>query len=272
MPLTRNRIREIRSLSQKKVRDELGLFVAEGLRLVRDAAESEFEIPEVYSTARFGSSSPGAHLVSLLGRRGARCMEVSPRELARIADTVHAQGVVALVRMKRVSTDDLFHRRRPPGPLVALEGIADPGNLGSIIRTCDWFGAAGILLGRKSVDLYNPKVVRSTMGGIFHVPVVCGVDLPGAVARAKELGYALFVTDPAASLLEEDVRFPERSLIAFGGEARGVSGELQRMADARVAIRRYGRAESLNVGVACGILLAAHRRSEISRRSNAEDT
>jgi TrmH family RNA methyltransferase len=185
---------------------------------------------------------------------------VTHRELSQFADTVNALGVLALVRKRNESAGELIRRLAPPALIVALDGIADPGNLGSIVRTCDWFGAGGILLGRASVDLYNPKVVRSTMGGIFHVPVVTGLDLPLCAVQAKEQGYTVYVTDPSADLFDADVRFPERSLIVFGNEARGVSEDLSRIADERVAIRRYGAAESLNVGVACGILLSAHRR------------
>jgi TrmH family RNA methyltransferase len=260
MSLTRNRIRAIRSLSQKKVRDELDLFVVEGLRLVRDAAESAFDIPEAFSTAAFEASTAGGNLMGLLRARGARCQQVSPRELSQFADTVNAQGVFALVRKRNESAEGLMRRTALPALLVGLDGIADPGNLGSIVRTCDWFGAGGILLGRTSVDLYNPKVVRATMGGIFHVPVVTGLDLPMSAVQAKERGYTVFVADPRADLFDADVRFPERSLVVFGNEAHGVSEDLSRVADARVAIRRYGAAESLNVGVACGILLCAHRR------------
>jgi TrmH family RNA methyltransferase len=260
MSLTRNRIREIRSLSQKKVRDELGLFVAEGLRLVKDAAESSFDIPEAFSTREFESSPAGGDLMGLLRARGARCQQVSRSELAQFADTVNAQGVLAVVRKRNESAGDLIGRVGRPALLVALDGISDPGNLGSIIRTCDWFRAGGILLGRDSVDLYNPKVVRATMGGIFHVPLVTGLDLPQAAMHAKEQGFTVFVTDPSADLFCGDVRFPESSVVAFGNEAHGVSEGLRRVADARVAIRRYGSAESLNVGVACGILLSAHRR------------
>ncbi len=261
MPLTRNRIRAIRSLSQKKVRDELDLFFVEGLRLVRDAAESAFDIPEAFSTAAFEATPAGGDLMRLLRTRGADCRQVTQRELSQCADTVNAQGVLAIVRRRNENAGELMSRIAAPSLIVGLDGIADPGNLGSIIRTCDWFGAGGIFLGRNSVDLYNPKVVRSTMGGIFHVPVVAGLDLPRAAGEAKDLGYALYVADPSAELFDADVRFPERSLIVFGNEAHGVSEDLSRMADARVAIRRYGAAESLNVGVACGVLLSAHRRS-----------
>ena len=261
MSLSRNRIREIRSLSQKKVRDAMDLFVIEGLRLVHDAAESTFDIPEAFCTAAFEATPAGGELMGLLRARGAGCRQVTPRELSQCADTVNAQGVLAIVRRRKEDAGELIRRIAPPALLVGLDGIADPGNLGSIVRTCDWFGAGGILLGRTGVDLYNPKAVRATMGGIFHVPVVTGLDLPASVLQAKAHGYRVYVADPRADLTDADVRFAERSLICFGNEAHGVSEDLSRVADARVAIRRYGAAESLNVGVACGVLLSAHRRA-----------
>jgi TrmH family RNA methyltransferase len=260
MPLTRKKALELRSLAQKKARDERGLFVAEGFRLVKDAAESAFEIPEVFFTPEFESTPAGSTLAGALRARGARCERVSAREFAGFADTMHAQGILALVLKKPASAGDLMDRVPLPALLVALDGIADPGNLGTVIRTCDWFAAGGILLGRSSVDVYNPKVVRATMGGIFHVPVATGIDLPAAAARARQQGYKVYVADPSADLFETDLHFTERSLLAFGNEAHGISPELARVADARVAIRRFGSAESLNVGVACGIFLAAHRR------------
>jgi TrmH family RNA methyltransferase len=186
---------------------------------------------------------------------------VSPRELSEIADTVHAQGVLALVRTRDAGAEELIRAIPPPPLLVALDGIADPGNLGTIVRTCDWFGAGGILLGKTSVDIFNPKVIRSTMGGIFHLPVAPGVDLPAVLRTAKAGGYGIVVADPRGEAGEEGVTFPARTVLVFGSEAHGVSDDLSAIADTRVAIRRSGRGESLNVSVSCGILLAAYRRS-----------
>jgi TrmH family RNA methyltransferase len=260
MPLTKNRIREISALARKTVREERGLFVAEGLRLVTDAAASAAEIPEAFATAEFASSEQGARLMEVLRRRGTICTNATDREFAGIADTVNAQGVLALVRAEKVTAEDLMDRLGAPSVVVALDGIADPGNLGSILRTCDWFGTGGVLLGSGSVDLYNPKVVRATMGGIFRVPVAVDLDLPEEALRAKARGYTVFVADQSARVPLAEARFPERTLIALGNEAHGVSAALARIADERISIPRFGSAESLNVGVACGILLAAHRR------------
>jgi TrmH family RNA methyltransferase len=129
-----------------------------------------------------------------------------------------------------------------------------------MIRTCDWFGLGGVLLGRNSVELYNPKVVRATMGGVFHLRVADDVDLLSAVTKAKEAGYSVYVADTSGEVHIDRVRFAEKTMVVFGNEAWGVSDRLKECADVRVAIRRYGAAESLNVAVACGIFLAGIHR------------
>ena len=147
--------------------------------------------------------------------------------------------------------------------VVALDIIGDPGNLGSIIRSADWFGVQAVLLGRQSVDLYNPKVVRSTMGSIFHLPIVQDLDLLAALSHARELGYTIYGADTEGETHFDKVRFAQRSVIVLGNEAWGLSDAVRKLTDVRVAIRRYGSAESLNVGVACGILLSGlHRKMD----------
>jgi TrmH family RNA methyltransferase len=110
------------------------------------------------------------------------------------------------------------------------------------------------------VEMYNPKVLRSTMGGIFHIPVMGDVDLLSTISRAKGLGFRVYVTDLAGELHVDKVNYNHRSLIVFGNEAWGVSDQVKQLADDRLVIRKYGAAESLNVGVACGIVLSCIHR------------
>lgn len=263
MPLTQKTIKELRSLWQKKGRDEHGLFVVEGRRLAQEAADSDFEILRALHTAEFAADEAGRIVIEKFRKKCARVEQVSARDIERVADTVSTQGVIAVLRQKRVQVDALMAAHESSSVLVALDSVADPGNLGSIVRTCDWFAVDGILLGRTSVDLYNPKVVRATMGGIFHLPVVTEVDLLLTISKSRERGYTVYVADAGGETHFDRVRFAHRSLIVLGNEAWGVSDQVRKLADMRVAIRRYGAAESLNVGVACGVILAGlHRLPE----------
>lgn len=260
MALTRAKVQQLKSLSQKKGRTATGTFLVEGLRLVQEAAASDFVIEEVYYTNEFTDDPAGRTLVDRLGGKTSQIRTVTTRDLGSITDTVTAQGIVAVVRPRVFSVDELLRPTDAPSVLVALDSVADPGNLGSMVRTCDWFGVQGILLGRTSVELHNPKVVRATMGGLFHLPIVEDVDLLSAISNARQTGYQVYVTDAFGETHFDRVRFANKSIIVFGNEAWGVSDQLKRLADVRVAIRRYGAAESLNVGVACGIVLSSLHR------------
>ena len=256
MPLTKARMKALRALAQKKFRDQTGTFLAEGHRLVRDAIASDFEILEGLFTAAFADDAGARPVLTRLRAKCRRVEQVTAREMEQVTETVSPPGVLAVLRQKRENASRLMERRDLATTLVALDGVSDPGNVGSIVRTCDWFGVNGVLLGLESVDLYNPKVVRATMGGIFHLPVVDDVDILSFTTHAKTRGYAVCVTDPAGETHHDRVKFPSRSLIVFGNEARGVSDQVRAMADMRIAIRRYGAGESLNVAVACGIVLS----------------
>jgi RNA methyltransferase, TrmH family len=255
MELTRARIKSIKELSRKKSREERNHFLVEGARLVQEAAESNFTIVEILYTAEFMKQH--GSLLAHLRSRGTKSSQVSSRELDAIADTVTAQGIVGILERRITPWKSLLSGGSTQSVVVALDAIADPGNLGTMIRTCDYFGVGGVLLGKSGVELYNPKVVRATMGSLFHMGIAGDVDLPVAVTHARSLGYRVYATDPHAGTHFDKVTFDPKSLIVFGNEAWGVSDQLKDLADTRVMIRRYGMAESLNVSVSCGVVLSA---------------
>ncbi len=255
---TKRHLKELRDLGKKKPREKQTRFLIEGLRMAEEAAESDFEIQEVLCTEAFARSAPGQSVLERFRRKSPVFSTISERELESIADTVTAQGIVAVVSARRFELESLLQAGRH-SLLVGLDAVADPGNLGSMIRTCDWFGVNGIVIGRNSVELYNPKVLRSTMGGLFHLPIVEDVDLPSIIGRLKTSGYTIYVADGAGEAYAEDTRYADRAFVVMGNEAHGVSVSLKHSADVRVAVRRFGLAESLNVGVACGVLLSAMR-------------
>jgi TrmH family RNA methyltransferase len=258
--LSKAKVKELRELSRKKVRNGEGKFVIEGLRLTQEAVNSDFEIVEAMYTEDAASESAGKALVQRLRKKTPNVLQIPAREMKLIADTVTAQGFIAVVRRKVVAPDSVLRAENIQSVLVAFDAVSDPGNLGSMIRTCDWFGVQGVLLGQNCVELNNPKVLRGTMGGVFHLPIAEEVDLLSFISRAKSMDYKAYVTDIAGETHFDHVRYPHKVLFIFGNEAWGVSDQVKKLADVRVAIRRYGSAESLNVGVACGIVLSALHR------------
>jgi len=260
MTLSKAKLKDLRSLTHKKIRDQQKKFLIEGLRLVGDSIDSGFKLLEVFYTNELKESTAGKDLLVRLGNKTSNLHEISDREMDLISETVTFQGIVAVVKQQEFSLDSMLENPERKSHLVALDAVSDPGNAGTMVRSCDWFGMDGVLFGTNSVDLYNPKVLRATMGGIFHMPIVEGVDLLSTLSRAKELGYTVIVTDQSGETHCDRMNYPTRSLIVFGNEAWGVSDQVKELADFRVSIRRYGLGDSLNVSVACGIILSSVHR------------
>jgi RNA methyltransferase, TrmH family len=259
MKVSKADIKYFRSLSQKKIRQAERKFVLEGWRALKEVLNSSSKIETVAVLARYLEDPDYEPILSKLSERGASIKEMSEMELKQVADTVHAQGVLAVVHQKSQSFES--SRVGNATMIVAADAVSDPGNLGTIVRSSDWFAADMILLGRGTVDLYNEKVVRSTVGSIFHIPIVEDVDLPSALAQLKERGFTIVSFSGDGKQVYTGLQSFRQVVFVFGSEAHGISQEVRTVSDAIVRIPKYGRAESLNVGVACGIVLS-HWRAE----------
>jgi len=257
--ISKSELKFLRSLSQKKVRQREGKFLIEGWKSLNDALNSDFHIDLVAMTQRYAEDSGYQSFIRDINSRKVELKELTDRELNQISDAVHAQGVVGLVRQRKASLDgiDLANAAL----VVLADRIADPGNLGTVIRTCDWFAADALILSEGCVELHNEKVVRSTAGSIFHIPVIENVETDTVLARLKKQGFWIVATAGDARESYTSAIYKERNVIIFSNEAHGVDQQTRRLADAVVTIPRRGKAESLNVGVACGIILS-HLRKE----------
>src|SRR5438552_11361804 len=253
MRLTRAQVDQYRALRRKEGRAAAGQFLLEGWRALTAAIAAD--APIVYVAVR--TDEVDRPELEPLKMRGTAIGTISERDLGRISATEHSQGVVARVKIVRHQIGALFG----PGDrlLLALDAVSDPGNVGTIIRTADWFGASGVLLGRGCVEPFNEKVVRATAGSIFHIPIVDEVELLEVLAQAKATGFRVVVAAAGGSVSLSDWRPAKRNVLVVGSEAHGVSADIRDSADVTVAIPRYGRAESLNAGVAAAILLAHTR-------------
>ena len=252
MYLNQSESKYLRSLQQKKIRDVEHKFLLEGWRPLRDALHSSFRIEFIAVLAEASQKPEYRPILALARERSIVIKEIKELQLKQISDAVHSQGVIALVNQQKEPFD--IKGVQPAHLLVACDHISDPGNLGTILRTCDWFGAGAVLLSEGCVSLYNEKVIRSTAGSIFHLRVFENIDFDSALPSLKSEGFKVIATALNGKTLKA-FSLPEKVVLLLGNEAQGVNIQLIQQADAVMSIPRYGQAESLNVGIACGIFL-----------------
>tara|TARA_R110002049_G_scaffold147001_2_gene309609 strand:- start:282 stop:998 length:717 start_codon:yes stop_codon:yes gene_type:complete len=237
--LSKNQIKLITSLKQKKNRLQYGFFVVEGVKTIKELLQSHLELHALYTIETFNIDAKDEVLIS-------------ENELKRISFLITPNKALAIFKIpepKPVKNDTL---------IVALDAVRDPGNLGTIIRLCDWFGITDLVCSKKTVDCFNPKVIQATMGSITRVNV-CYVDLE---AFLKETALPVF----GAFMEGENVyktKLPKKGVLVMGNEANGVSKQIEAMITEKISIPQFGNiqeTESLNVATATAILLSEFRR------------
>lgn len=249
--MTKAEIQFVRSLADKRARRENGLFTAEGAKLVGEILASPLEVRKLYA---------------LDGVFDGRAERVSPHEMERISSLKTASDSLAVVEQPRYATPDTAPADRLT---LALDGVQNPGNMGTIVRLADWFGIDDIFCSEDSADLYNPKVVQATMGAILRVRVHY-LPLADFLARTAEQGIAVYGT-----VLDGDdiYRTPlgDSGVIVMGNEGRGISAECAETLTRRLSIPSYPAdrrgSESLNVAMAAGIACSEFRRRTANRES-----
>jgi TrmH family RNA methyltransferase len=250
-----NRIRGVAKLNKKDARSETGLFLLEGIQGLKEALERPKLIQEIFATEAAIESHPELFARATSSRIDVQT--VTEPVLKVLADTQTPQGVVAVCRMLDVSLGDVIAEQ--PKLLALLANIRDPGNAGTVLRAADAAGADAVIFSENSVDVYNPKVVRSTTGSLFHLPVVVGSAIAETIAVAKAAGFQVFAAngggDPLPSLDQATLAKP--TLWVFGNEAWGFEQETLDLVDRQVAVPIYGAAESLNLATAASICLYA---------------
>jgi len=248
------------------VREREGLFLAEGPWTVGEVVAHR---PDAVKDLYVDAQAVGRHTAVLETAQtaGLDIREVSPEVLSAMCDTLVPQGIVAVCRPIDVDLDVVLELR--PRLLVILTNIRDPGNAGTVIRSADAAGADAVLLSDSSVDIYNPKVVRSTVGSMFHLPIVTGVPIPELLDRVRGSGLALLAADGSGQSLLGDIDLAEPHAWVMGNEAWGLESDLRDACDALVRVPIYGKAESLNLAMAATICLyasAAAQRAALTSR------
>lgn len=240
-----------RLLSDRRRREKEGCFLVEGVHLVEEALSSGWPVRLILHTPV--AAVRAGFLLQKAKEQGIPLLAVEEGLMAELAETVTPQGIMALVEMSRYNLQSLLESA--PSLLVLVDGVQDPGNLGTIVRSAAAAGAQGVVLLPGTVDLYNPKTIRATMGSLFHLQVVAVEERAEALWCIKGAGFLLVAGVPAGGkpLYELDLTGPVA--LAVGNEARGLSPELLACSDFLATIPMPGRAESLNVAAAASIML-----------------
>jgi TrmH family RNA methyltransferase len=239
--LVKSQVKYIQSLGQKKSRDESGVFIAEGPKIVSELLQ---EIPGQVQQV-LGLKEWLTDHSKLL--QGIDVIEISPAELEKISQLQTPNQVLAVLR----KFDEVSEINGDGKLILALDTIQDPGNLGTIIRIADWFGIEHIVCDRDSADHYNPKVVQATMGSIARVKLLY-TDLAGWLAQQKTVIYAAALDGENITTMQK----PAEGIIIIGNESKGISPAILQLVTKKITIPQKGKAESLNAAVATGIILS----------------
>jgi TrmH family RNA methyltransferase len=246
-----DRVKYVRSLSRRRTRQREGRFFVEGTRLVEEVARAGVRPALVFFTEAWAASEEGQRLLAQLPPAGEGAWPVSEAVLAACADTETPQGILAVVP---------FVENEPgPGLVLVVDGMRDPGNLGTLLRSAEAAGTGQALLAPGTVDLYNPKVVRGAMGAHFRL-AVAALDWPEIARRLEE--RAVWLADAAGEVAYDEVDWTAPSALIVGGEAEGAGPQALAVATGRVSIPMAGGAESLNAAMAGTVILfeAARQR------------
>jgi TrmH family RNA methyltransferase len=242
--VSKNQIKLISSLHQKKHRQTHQLFIAEGIKGIQELLDAHFELDHLYMT-RTDFENVASNLKTVVS-------EADLKKMSALASPNTCLAVFKIPEVKAINSSGL---------IVALDDIRDPGNLGTILRLCDWFGIQQLICSKETVDVYNPKVVQATMGSIARVNISY-LDLIDFIATSKLPVFGTFMDGENMYT----TNLPQEGIIVMGNEANGISSDLEKIIKNRLTIPRFGtlqKTESLNVATATAIILSEFRRATL---------
>ena len=254
--LSKNDIKYYSSLKKKKYREQEGKFLIEGYHLVEECLSSTYSIECVIYSDTIADNKNNKLLVSF-GTKNIPVHVVSKSSFGKLSDTESSQGIAAVVRKKENPPVSSHYKS---DLIIALDRITDPGNLGTIIRTAYWFRAGGVIISESSVDLYNPKVIRSTQGGLFHVNISNNMNLSADLNVLKDIGFNIFLLDVDAREYLNEIKMIDKSVFVFGNEADGLSRNILNQGFRNISIKGYAACESLNVSVSSAVAMYEFRK------------
>jgi RNA methyltransferase, TrmH family len=247
--ITKSELKYYNSLLQKKFRNLENKFLAEGKKVVLEGLKSSYQAEIIFITQKFVQKEE--EYIRLLKTFNTRIVKLKSIDFKRISETRTPEGIAAVFENKK---SELNFSSLRDSILIYIEDISDPGNLGTIIRNCDWFGVKNILLSKKSAETFNPKVIRASMGSVFHLNVFEDVDIKD-IEFFKESGYKYICADIEGENIFNAGK-NDKIILFLSNESKGPSNELLSLMDGKVTIPGKGKAESLNVASASAVLLA----------------
>lgn len=237
--ISRNQVKLIRSLQQKKFREEHGLFIVEGLRSIQEALRANASIESIFWTEAFSEKNSN-HMNTISAVQNE---SVLMAEMKQLSPSTTPPGVLAVCKIPIFDSPDMNRN------FIYLDHISDPGNMGTILRTALWFGIHNIVLSEACIDPFNPKVVRGAMGAHFHISWI------GTMPLCAFTDYTVLGADYRGNSILAVKKIPDKWVLVMGSEAHGISSDVHDELDQLIAIPKVGTGESLNVGVSMGILL-----------------
>ena len=249
-------VKEIKKLKENKYRDQNKQFIVEGIKMVAEAIEEKADINTIVVCEDcINDGSIDKKLLYEIAKFN--CIYVNEKVFNIITDVTNPQGILAVINQNRKNNEIDY----TADFIVALDGIQDPGNLGTILRTADSANLKQLIVSNETADCYNSKVVRSTMGGIFRVNVIRENNLVESLKQLKQQGFEIVVTSLETNNSIYNISY-NKKVVVIGNEANGVSKEVLELADKKVKIPMLGKTESLNTGVAAGIMIYEYVREK----------
>ena len=250
-------IKHIRKLKEKKYRDEFGEYIVEGVKLINEAIAEKLDVKTIVICDNCNKTETiNQNLMYEVAKYS--CIYVDEKVFNTITEVQNPQGILAVVGKKNKQEEINYNE----DVIVILDDIQDPGNLGTILRTIDSANLSQVIISKKSGDVYNPKVIRSTMGAIFRINVIESYSLLDTIKNLKKHKFTIISTSLDTDKTIYDIQY-KKVAIVIGNEANGVSKEIQEISDSKIKIPMLGKTESLNASVATGIVLYEYVRQKI---------
>ncbi len=248
-------IKFLRSLEKKKYRDQERMFVIEGVRIIEDAIGDDAKFVKVFYSPMLEANPRGMKLLEQLEDLGVKIILLDDKLFSQVSGTETSQGILAILKQPEFVLKDILAHKSLYPHIIMLNGVQDPGNLGTILRTAAGAGWSGAVLTSGTADLYNPKSLRATMGAVHKFPILSVEDFESLFEELRSLDYQLVATALEGSKMHFEIDFTTPTVVVVGNEGNGVRPEVLKAMDKLVKIPMDPKAESLNVAIAAGIVI-----------------